>query len=168
MKKTKITPNKYLNDSKMTFQDVFKFAFSNYVIWGEMAKRFGEEEFIEELKRLSYDRAFKAEQVASKDISCCNFETFRELAKETNYFSENTVNIKVVKDTNKTFEVKITECLWAKIFKEIGMEKLGYALVCYPDYASCQGYNPKITLTRTKTLMQGNNYCNHKYTWNDK
>jgi hypothetical protein len=152
----------------MTFEDVFKFAFNNYVIWGEMAKKYGEENYLKLLKNISYNRALNAEQVASKNIKCKDFETFKKLARETNYFSENALTMEITKDTQNVFEVKITECLWAKVFQEIGMEKIGYALICYPDYASCKGYNPKICLIRTKTLMQGNKYCNHKYIWNEK
>jgi hypothetical protein len=28
-----------------------------------------------------------------------------------------------------------------------------------------KGFNPKIKLVRDKTLMQGHEYCNHRYIW---
>ena len=40
---------------------------------------------------------------------------------------------------------------------------IGHAHVCYGDYAWARGFNPKIKMVRDKTLMQGHEYCNHRY-----
>ena len=65
--------------------------------------------------------------------------------------------------TEKAFELKVTECIWASTFLEANMGEFGYAWICWGDYAWAKSFNPKIKLVRDKTLMQGNDYCNHKY-----
>ena len=65
----------------------------------------------------------------------------------------------VIEETAEVREVKITECLWAKTMRELKPTDIGYAVICYGDYAWCQRFNPKIRLTRTKTLMQGDDCC---------
>jgi hypothetical protein len=37
-------------------------------------------------------------------------------------------------------------------------------MVCSPDFAIAAGFNPKLRLTRTKTLMQGHDSCHFRYT----
>ena len=71
----------------------------------------------------------------------------------------------IVEDTDQAFEMKVTECLSASTFlaKEAG--DIGYAFVCWGDYAWAEGFNPKIKLVRDKTLMQGHACCNHRYIW---
>ena len=75
------------------------------------------------------------------------------------------LTLKVVEDTPEAYEVKSTEGLWAQTFRAKGAAEIGYALRCHRDYADCWGFNPKITLIRSKTLMQGDDCCNHRFVW---
>ena len=49
------------------------------------------------------------------------------------------------------------------MFREEDAADIGYAMVCYPDYAVARGLNPKLRLVRTKTLMQGDDSCGLRY-----
>jgi hypothetical protein len=57
----------------------------------------------------------------------------------------------------------VKKCLWAKVFRDGDAADIGYAMVCYPDYAVARGLNPKLKLIRTKTLMQGDDGCSLRY-----
>ena len=48
-----------------------------------------------------------------------------------------------------------------------GLGPVGYASICHPDFAMTEGYNPKMKLLRTKTLMQGDDCCNHCWVMED-
>ena len=39
--------------------------------------------------------------------------------------------------------------------------ELGFAYYCAYDYGFCQGLNPALQFSRTKTLMQGADSCDH-------
>ena len=67
----------------------------------------------------------------------------------------------------RAIEFNVTECLWAKTFKELNAADIGYILCCRPDFAIARAYHPNIRLKRTKTLMQGDSYCNHTYYWKE-
>jgi hypothetical protein len=73
--------------------------------------------------------------------------------------------MEIVEDTEKAFELKITECIWADTFLKAKAGHIGYAWVCWGDYAWAEGFNPKIKMVRDKTLMQGHDRCNHRYIW---
>jgi len=49
-------------------------------------------------------------------------------------------------------------CVLAKVWKEYGEEKLG-RLYCYMDVAKYMGYNTNYKLVHTKTVPDGNDYC---------
>ena len=68
-----------------------------------------------------------------------------------------------MEDAETAFEVRITECLWSKTFREEEAADLGYACICHSDYAMAKAFNAKMHLIRDKTLMQGFNHCNHRW-----
>lgn len=98
-----------------------------------------------------------------------NFEDFKALCKEDakSPFWSHTLTITFPEETPKKIVHHITECLYAKTFKEMNAGNLGYILCCHPDFATAQVYHPKIKLKRTKTLMQGDSYCDHTYYWEE-
>ena len=70
----------------------------------------------------------------------------------------------VVEDTEKVFEMKVTECLSATVYREAGFEgDIGHAAVCNMDYTWPPAFNPDFKMERSKTLMQGHDCCNHRY-----
>lgn len=79
-------------------------------------------------------------------------------------FWNNVLDIQVLENSSSTRIYKITNCLWAKIFREANAEDFGYALICYGDYAIAKAENK--TLERDKTLMQGHDCCLLKWTNN--
>jgi hypothetical protein len=159
-----IAKHKFLEDSNLTFQEVFDFAFKILIpVLQDLAKELGEDHVSEVLGRIASESALKAGQAAACQLPCNDFGAYISWAKEPSHFSRHALTIEVVEDKPQAFEVKITECLWAKTFREIGAADIGYLLFCNTDYAHCQGFNPQIILLRSKTLMQGDNCCNHRY-----
>ena len=73
----------------------------------------------------------------------------------------------VEEETPKKLKLCVTECLWAKVFKEMKATDLGYVLFCQPDFAYAEACHPKIKMKRTKTLMQEDSYCDHTFYWEE-
>ena len=73
------------------------------------------------------------------------------------------LGFEIVEDTETAFEVRVTECLWAKTFRDADAADLGYACICHPDYAMAKAFNPKLHMVRDKPLMQGCSHCNHRW-----
>ncbi len=57
---------------------------------------------------------------------------------------------------------KVKKCEWAEALKVFDSE-LCYAMLCYSDFQGAQNLNPNFILTRTKTLMMGDEYCDFCY-----
>jgi len=91
-----------------------------------------------------------------------SFQTFVATFRPPNYADSLTHTI--VTDTEKVFELRVTECIWATVFREQGLGgKIGHAAVCNMDYYWPQAFNSNFKMERTKTLMQGHDCCNHRY-----
>jgi len=56
----------------------------------------------------------------------------------------------------------ITRCRYAEMYKAIGMADLGVILSCGRDFELISGFNPKMKLTRTKTIMEGWDCCDFR------
>jgi hypothetical protein len=159
--------HKFLEDSGMSFQEVFKFAYGDAIELMQLfANEIGKQKLLEILKRESEAYATKEAQEYLKKLPHNDFATFRAESKEKpSRFWEHVVTKLITEDTESSFEEKITECLFAKTFREAGAADIGYAYCCYYDFPAAQAYNPKLKLIRTKTLMAGDDCCNPRYIW---
>ena len=158
--------HKFLEGSNMTFQEVFDFAFKSLIpVLQGLAKELGEDHFLEVLKKVASECALKAGQDTARQLPSNDLAAFNASMREPSHFGKHVLTLEIVEDTPQVFEVKVTECLWAKTFREMGAAEIGYSLICHRDYADCQGFNPRITMIRSKTLMLGDDYCNHRFVW---
>lgn len=156
--------HKFLLDSGMNLQQVYDFAFRQWYIpaMKSLMSQIGKEKFIEMLKKSS-DMVNQ-----SNDRSEVNYDD-RTLIKWANNIKDGCKNwndrltMEIINDNENVFEIKFTECLWAKTFREANASEIGYAGVCYQDYGMTKNYNPKLNLDRDKTLMQGNDCCHFKW-----
>jgi hypothetical protein len=81
--------------------------------------------------------------------------------KEESYKSILTVEL--IENREDFVSFRFTECLNAKVFRELNAADIGYATFCHGDEAWARAYNPKIKFIRTKTLMEGDDCCDHCY-----
>lgn len=58
--------------------------------------------------------------------------------------------------------LKVSRCAWADSMKNFDSE-LSYTFICNSDFKNASLMNPDFILTRTKTIMQGDPYCDFCY-----
>ncbi len=123
----------------------------------EILSEFSEEKGIDSIKKMQNSGNLKIE----------DFEDFKEyLLEELDSENlKNTLTYKVEEVTDLSFKYTVTECLWSKVFKEFGIEDVGYELLCRKDIVQAKEYHPNIELRRKKTLMQGDDECDFEYVW---
>lgn len=95
------------------------------------------------------------------------FSTMNQWAKSHDSFWNHVLSYDIIEDSDKTFEIKVTKCLWAKTFRENNAAEIGYAVKCHEDFVFCRTINPRVKLIRYKTLMQGNDCCDFKWVLED-
>lgn len=70
-------------------------------------------------------------------------------------------------ETETEVNYNVTRCKYAEMYKEMGLAEIGHLLSCGRDGTFCTGYDPRISLERTQTIMQGASHCDFRYKWTD-
>jgi hypothetical protein len=63
--------------------------------------------------------------------------------------------------------LNVTRCKFVEMYERLGIHDLGYLLSCARDFAMVEGFNPKIRLTRTQTIMEGAKFCDFRFELQD-
>ena len=159
--------HKFLDNSKMSYEQVFDFAFAGFFL--PIIQNLGDEmnkgDYTEALKRAAEAAERRSGQFMAKRAPEISLAAFTAIMKNPDPFWQHVLTAEIVEDKKNVFEIKVTECLWAKTFRNARAGEIGYATICYQDYAMCQGFSPKLKMIRDKTLMQGHEYCNHRWVW---
>ncbi len=129
-----------------------------------LEKEMGKEKTIAFLKKVTTERQTNLGKQQASRMPDNSFATY--VGQFRSGF-DNTLTMKIVEDKETAFELNVTECIWADTFLRAKAGDIGYAWVCWGDYAWAEGFNPKIKMVRDKTLMQGHDRCNHRYLWKD-
>ncbi|PZP41169.1 MAG: 2-amino-thiazoline-4-carboxylic acid hydrolase [Azospirillum brasilense] len=61
------------------------------------------------------------------------------------------------------FAFNVTRCRYAEMYKAMGLGEIGHLLSCQRDGAFCEGYDPKLKMERTQTIMGGASHCDFRY-----
>lgn len=141
--------------------ELYKLKYKYYVQRMEkFAEYMGRDKLISMLKRAVDDiNLTNKPNLEAKSVK----DFINPMLKSENY--KILLDLEVLELTDNICQTKITNCLYAKVFRDMNAGDIGYANTCYGDFSSATAYNPKLKLERTKTLMEGHDYCDHRYTW---
>lgn len=148
-----MTYRRYASISQRSFIDFARF----------MQKELGEEKVIELIKKSTEERMREQAKADIKRLGGTDFKTYISIFRDPRMLAS--LNMEIIEDTDTVFEIRVTDCLSAESFLPSKAGDIGYAAVCWGDYNWASDFNPKIKMVRDKTLMQGHDYCNHKYMW---
>jgi hypothetical protein len=76
---------------------------------------------------------------------------------------DDALSIEVIEESGQAFAFNVTRCRYAEMYRGLGIPLLGPILSCSRDFALIEGFNPRIRLTRTQTLMDGALFCDFRY-----
>jgi hypothetical protein len=76
-----------------------------------------------------------------------------------------TLTVTVKEHTDQRYRFDVTACKYAEMYKAMGLGEIGHLLSCQRDGTFCEGYDTKLKLKRTQTLMQGATHCDFDYTY---
>ncbi|MBU0725296.1 MAG: L-2-amino-thiazoline-4-carboxylic acid hydrolase [Alphaproteobacteria bacterium] len=105
---------------------------------------------------LDSGQAFAAEETAGTSLE--SFAVLFERWKEGGAY-----DFELLQQTPEHFDFNIRRCAYAEMYKDMGLGHIGHLLSCQRDGALCEGYDPKIEMTRTQTVMQGASHCDFRF-----
>ena len=75
------------------------------------------------------------------------------------------LEIEVREQSDTSFRFDVVRCRYAETYKAMGLGEIGHLLSCNRDGAFCEGYDPRLKLERSQTIMQGASHCDFKYSY---
>ena len=71
----------------------------------------------------------------------------------------------VIEESDTRYRFNVTRCKYAEMYRDMGLGEIGHLLSCQRDGTFCEGYDDRIKLERTQTIMQGASHCDFDYTF---
>jgi hypothetical protein len=78
------------------------------------------------------------------------------------------MEIRLIEKTREKLSFDVRRCPYFELYRALGMEKYGVAFSCCRDEPFAKGFNKNLRLKRTKTLMEGDQICDFRYTLDEK
>jgi hypothetical protein len=164
-----LTVHKFDRDAGVSYAALMREAFEAAV---KLARTMERELGVEEAHRILYASRVEGdlEMIARQMKGQKAIESFAEFKKlmkglHENQFARNLFTINYPIDNDHEVEFRTTECILARVFREMGAEDLGEIMCCKPDFETTPAYCKRVSLKRTKSLMRGDAYCDTKYCW---
>ena len=131
-------------------------------IYDEMRKAIGETK-AREILRAAIRRAAIASgaAMAAAAPGGADLEAFKSIFPL--WTRDDALTVEVERDEPGRFDFNVTRCRYAETYRAMGLGDLGDVLSCDRDGAFCEGYDPRIELTRTQTIMGGASHCDFRY-----
>lgn len=76
---------------------------------------------------------------------------------------DDALQIEVLEKGPDRLDFDVKRCRYSEVYKEMGLGDIGHLLSCNRDGDFCIGYNPRMELTRTQTIMKGASHCDFRY-----
>lgn len=163
--------HKFQNRMDLTYEQYVHASFDGIIqLAKELQQVLGKEESFRIISkaREKFDLELINKQLSGRK-AIENFEDFKELMKELheNKFASHLFTVTCFEEASE-IEFHTTECLFAKVFRDMNAADLGYAMMCQPDFVTTPHYYSHVQLKRTKTLMQGDDYCDTCYCYSEQ
>jgi L-2-amino-thiazoline-4-carboxylic acid hydrolase len=71
----------------------------------------------------------------------------------------------VLEQSDTKYRFNVTRCKYAEMYRDMGLGEIGHLLSCQRDGTFCEGYDKRLTLKRTQTIMQGASHCDFDYSY---
>ena len=75
----------------------------------------------------------------------------------------NALELTIIRDEPDQLAFDVTRCRYAEMYRRLGLAELGPLLSCRRDAAMMAGFNPRIRLERSQTIMEGADHCPFRF-----
>ncbi len=131
-------------------------------IFEEMVTRFGEEAARATLKAAITRAAIESgERLAAAETGPIDLVSFAAL--QPKWRQDDALRVEVLAETPERFDYDVTRCRYAEMYRAMGLSAIGDILSCQRDGTFCEGYDKRIRMTRTTTIMSGAARCDFRY-----
>ena len=81
---------------------------------------------------------------------------------------DDALKVEIIASDATQFDYDVNRCRYAEMYHEMGLGEIGHLLSCNRDELFIVGYDPRVELVRTQTLMGGASHCDFRYRVKDR
>ena len=122
---------------------------------------FGEQEANRVAKRVIEEVAQNQGAAFAQKVGGDDIPTY--VANKGAWTANNALEIDVLEMDENRYDYNVTRCRYAEMYRDLGMQDLGFIFSCGRDFNFPAGYNKNLKLTRSQTIMQGAAFCDFRY-----
>ena len=112
-------------DRPLTYRQFFGARYGEFIqLAKSLEKEMGQEKLLGFLKKNTEARLYQVGQQQAKQSPDQSFATYVNTFKGPGY--DKTLTMEIVEDTDKAFELKVTECIWASVFLQAKAGEIGH------------------------------------------
>lgn len=100
-------------------------------------------------------------QFASQEPGGTSIASF--IALQPLWEKDDAVTVEVLRADDAHYDYDVKRCRYAEMYHEMGLGEIGHLLSCARDSVFIAGYDPRVRLERTTTIMQGGARCDFRY-----
>ncbi|MEM7293794.1 MAG: L-2-amino-thiazoline-4-carboxylic acid hydrolase [Pseudomonadota bacterium] len=135
-------------------------------IYNEMVASIGKKQATEILRCAIVKNAIEQGQAYAKSEGGeTSLTSFHQLLPQ--WKANGALTVEMLAESETEVHYNVTRCMYAEMYKKMGLAEIGHILSCGRDGTFCTGYNPNIKLDRTQTVMQGASHCDFRYRWDE-
>jgi hypothetical protein len=112
--------------------------------------------------------AIRADAIASGKMLAEKYEgsSMAALARvvREEWAEDGAMTLRFLAETDQALSFDVIRCGYAEAYEALGIRDLGFCLSCNRDGSFATGFNPRMRLVRTQTIMQGAPYCDFRFT----
>jgi hypothetical protein len=131
------------------------------LIYG-FAREIGFEKAIEIAKNVIRQDAVASGKKSAQEYSGNTLAELSKIVKEV-WAKDSALTLEMLKENETTLFFDVTHCKYAQMYVRMGIEDIGFILSCNRDFSFMEGFNPQIELKRTKTIMEGAECCDFRF-----
>jgi L-2-amino-thiazoline-4-carboxylic acid hydrolase len=98
----------------------------------------------------------QAKEFAAKVDGKTSIQTFVD--RQSLWKLGGAMEAEVKEQTETSYVFNVTRCKYAEMYRDMGLGEIGH-LSCQRDATFCEGYDKRMRLKRTQTIMQGASHC---------
>ena len=131
------------------------------LIYG-FAREIGFEKAIEIAKNVIRQDAVASGKKSAQEYPGNTLAELSKIVKEV-WAKDSALTLEMLKENETTLFFDVTHCEYAQMYVRMGIEDIGFILSCNRDFSFMEGFNPQIELKRTKTIMEGAECCDFRF-----
>jgi len=125
-------------------------------------EKFGEEETLQVVSEVIEKLATESGATLARKVGG---NSIADLRRGQAQWSAGGANERQVLEVSENiYNYNIVRCKYADMYRRLGLADLGFVLSCKRDGAMFRGFNPRLKMERTQTIMEGADYCDFRLT----